>query len=119
LKSIEDRAHGGGMSDNLKPKPLFVRLTLPANAVDVTADAAITAVIGAGRCSRPARPAANAGVDSELFQAARALVLRAQGGAAMAGEADPETHRAFARALEPRASLDDLRALVQRVLPAQ
>jgi uncharacterized protein len=32
---------------------------------------------------------------------------------------DPETHRAFARALEPRASLDDLRALVQRVLPAQ
>jgi hypothetical protein len=54
------------MSDNLKPKPLFVRLTLPANAVDVTADAAITAVIGAGRCSRPARPAANAGVDSDV-----------------------------------------------------
>jgi hypothetical protein len=39
----------GGMSDNVKPKPLFARLTLPANAVDVTADAAITAVIGAGR----------------------------------------------------------------------
>jgi hypothetical protein len=64
------------MSDNVKPKPLFVRLTLPANAVDVTADAAITAVIGAGRytleeqaiirCSRPARPAANAGVDSDV-----------------------------------------------------
>jgi predicted nucleotidyltransferase len=32
---------------------------------------------------------------------------------------DPETHAAFARALEPDVSLDDLRALVQRVLPAQ
>jgi predicted nucleotidyltransferase len=32
---------------------------------------------------------------------------------------DPETHTAFARAFEPHASLDDLRALVQRVLPAQ
>jgi hypothetical protein len=32
---------------------------------------------------------------------------------------DPETHTAFARALEPQASLEDLRALVQRVLPAQ
>src|SRR3984893_10294925 len=32
---------------------------------------------------------------------------------------DPETHIAFARALEPHASLEDLRALVQRVLPAQ
>jgi len=32
---------------------------------------------------------------------------------------DPETHAAFARALEPHASLEDLRALVQRVLPAQ
>jgi hypothetical protein len=33
---------------------------------------------------------------------------------------DPETHAAFARALdEPHASLDDLRALVQRVLPEQ
>jgi hypothetical protein len=31
---------------------------------------------------------------------------------------DPETHTAFARALEPYASLDDLRRLVQRVLPA-
>jgi hypothetical protein len=37
------------MSDNVKPKPPFVRLTLPANAVEVTADAAITACIGAGR----------------------------------------------------------------------
>jgi hypothetical protein len=34
-------------------------------------------------------------------------------------EHDPETHMAFTRALEPQASLDDLRALVQRVLPAQ
>jgi hypothetical protein len=42
------------MSDNVKPKPLFARLTLPANAVDVTADAAITAVIGAGRYTLPA-----------------------------------------------------------------
>jgi hypothetical protein len=33
------------MSDNVKPKPL----TVPANAVDVTADAVITAVIGTGR----------------------------------------------------------------------
>jgi hypothetical protein len=33
------------MSDNVKPKPL----TLPANVVDVTAEAVITAVIGAGR----------------------------------------------------------------------
>jgi uncharacterized protein len=32
---------------------------------------------------------------------------------------DPETYAAFARALEPHASLEDLRALVQRVLPAQ
>jgi hypothetical protein len=32
---------------------------------------------------------------------------------------DPETHTAFARALEPHALLDDLCALVQRVLPAQ
>ena len=32
---------------------------------------------------------------------------------------DPETHTAFARALEPHASSEDLRALVQRVLPAQ
>jgi hypothetical protein len=32
---------------------------------------------------------------------------------------DPETHTAFARALKQQASLDDLRALVQRVLPAQ
>jgi predicted nucleotidyltransferase len=33
---------------------------------------------------------------------------------------DPETHRAFARALEPQASSeDDLRALIQRVLPPQ
>jgi hypothetical protein len=32
---------------------------------------------------------------------------------------DPETHAAFARALEPHASLDDLRALIERVLPAQ
>jgi predicted nucleotidyltransferase len=31
----------------------------------------------------------------------------------------PETHTAFVRALEPNASLEDLRALVQRVLPAQ
>jgi hypothetical protein len=30
---------------------------------------------------------------------------------------DPETHAAFARALDPHASLEDLRALVQRVLP--
>jgi len=30
---------------------------------------------------------------------------------------DPETHTAFARALDPHASSDDLRALVQRVLP--
>jgi len=30
---------------------------------------------------------------------------------------DPETHAAFARALDPHASSDDLRALVQRVLP--
>ena len=39
-------------------------------------------------------------------------------GAAVVGN-DPETHAAFARALEPHASLDDLRALIQRVLPAQ
>jgi predicted nucleotidyltransferase len=32
---------------------------------------------------------------------------------------DPETHTVFARALEPQASLEDLRALVQRVLPTQ
>jgi predicted nucleotidyltransferase len=32
---------------------------------------------------------------------------------------DPEMHIAFARALEPQASLDDLRALIQRALPAQ
>jgi hypothetical protein len=32
---------------------------------------------------------------------------------------DPDTHAAFVHALEPHASLDDLRALVQRVLPAQ
>jgi len=32
---------------------------------------------------------------------------------------DLETHAAFASALEPNASLEDLRALVQRVLPAQ
>ncbi len=32
---------------------------------------------------------------------------------------DPETHTAFVRALEPHASLEDLRALVQRVLPGQ
>ena len=31
---------------------------------------------------------------------------------------DPETHAAFVRALEPHASLGDLRALIQRVLPA-
>jgi hypothetical protein len=37
------------MSDDVKPKALFARLTLPANAVDVTAEAVITAVIGAGR----------------------------------------------------------------------
>jgi hypothetical protein len=73
-----DLCYGGGMSDNVKPKPLFARLTLPANAVDVTADAAITAVIGAGRYtleeqaihplhrSRPARPAADTGVDIDV-----------------------------------------------------
>jgi uncharacterized protein len=32
---------------------------------------------------------------------------------------DPEVHTAFARALEPHMSLEDLRALVQRVLPPQ
>jgi hypothetical protein len=32
---------------------------------------------------------------------------------------DPETHTAFSRALDPQASLEDLRALVQRVLPVQ
>src|SRR5262249_56059238 len=32
---------------------------------------------------------------------------------------DPETHAALARAFESHASLDDLRALVQRILPAQ
>jgi predicted nucleotidyltransferase len=32
---------------------------------------------------------------------------------------DPETHKAFARALEPHASLEVLRELVQRVLPAR
>jgi uncharacterized protein len=32
---------------------------------------------------------------------------------------DPETHAVFARALDPQASLEDLRALVQRVLPEQ
>jgi predicted nucleotidyltransferase len=32
---------------------------------------------------------------------------------------DPETHTAFTRALEPYASLEDLRALVQRILPAR
>ena len=32
---------------------------------------------------------------------------------------DPESHTAFARALDPHASLEDLRALVQRVLPTQ
>lgn len=32
---------------------------------------------------------------------------------------DPETHAAFAHALQPYAALDDLRALVQRVLPVQ
>jgi hypothetical protein len=36
------------MTDDAEPK-LFDRLTLPANAVDVIAEAAITAVIGAGR----------------------------------------------------------------------
>jgi hypothetical protein len=44
-----DLCYAAGMSDNVKPKPLFARLTLPANAIDVTVDAAITAVIGAGR----------------------------------------------------------------------
>jgi len=32
---------------------------------------------------------------------------------------DLETHAAFVRALDPHASLEDLRALVQRILPAQ
>lgn len=32
---------------------------------------------------------------------------------------DPETHAAFARALEPHASLEDLRALIERVLSVQ
>ena len=32
---------------------------------------------------------------------------------------DPDTHAALTRAFEPHASLEDLRALVQRVLPAQ
>jgi predicted nucleotidyltransferase len=32
---------------------------------------------------------------------------------------DQETHATFARALDPHASLEDLRALVQRILPAQ
>ena len=32
---------------------------------------------------------------------------------------DPETHATFARALEPHASLEDLHALVQRVLPPE
>ena len=32
---------------------------------------------------------------------------------------DPEAHKVFARALDPHASLEDLRALVQRVLPGQ
>src|SRR5262245_62546516 len=32
---------------------------------------------------------------------------------------DPETHAALARAFEAHGSLDDLRALVQRILPAQ
>jgi hypothetical protein len=32
---------------------------------------------------------------------------------------DPETHASFVLALEPHAPLEDLRALVQRVLPAQ
>jgi uncharacterized protein len=32
---------------------------------------------------------------------------------------DPEMHAAFARALEPHATLEDLRALVQRILPVQ
>jgi predicted nucleotidyltransferase len=32
---------------------------------------------------------------------------------------DQETHAAFARALDPHASLEDLRTLVQRILPAQ
>jgi hypothetical protein len=32
---------------------------------------------------------------------------------------DPETHAAFVRALEPYASLGDLQALIQRVLPTQ
>jgi hypothetical protein len=32
---------------------------------------------------------------------------------------DPETHAAFVRALDPHASLEDLRALVHRILPAQ
>jgi hypothetical protein len=44
-----DPCYAGGMSEDVKPKPLFARLALLATAVDVTADAAITAVIGAGR----------------------------------------------------------------------
>jgi hypothetical protein len=32
---------------------------------------------------------------------------------------DPETHTAFARALEPHASLEHLRALVRRILPSR
>jgi hypothetical protein len=32
---------------------------------------------------------------------------------------DPETHAAFVRAVDPHASLEDLRALVHRILPAQ
>jgi hypothetical protein len=32
---------------------------------------------------------------------------------------DPETHAAFERAFETHASVEDLRALVQRILPAR
>jgi hypothetical protein len=40
-----DPCYARRMSDDVKPKPLFARLTLPANAVDVTA------VLGVGRCT--------------------------------------------------------------------
>jgi hypothetical protein len=86
-----DPCYAGDMSNNVKPKPLFARLALLANAVDVTADAAITTVIGAGRYtlaragdhplhrSRPTRPAADAGVDSNVPRSG-AGVRRALGG---------------------------------------
>jgi hypothetical protein len=56
---------------------------------------------------------------SDYFKLRRLWYRGPKAGLPWLARHDPETYAAFARALDPHVSLEDPRALIRRVLPAQ